>query len=60
MRRYGSTNLAGSSRVNKVTIKSLPKDVDPEQTIIGEDGYNRNGSFYPMATTFTIGVNLTF
>ncbi|MEO8962712.1 MAG: TonB-dependent receptor [Ginsengibacter sp.] len=45
---------------NLVTIKSLPKDVDPEQTIIGEDGYNRNGSFYPMATTFTIGVNLTF
>lgn len=45
---------------NLLTIKSLPKDIDPEQTIIGEEGYNNNGSFYPMATTFTIGVNLTF
>lgn len=45
---------------NLVTIKNLPKDVDPEQTIIGEEGYNNNGSFYPMSTTFTIGVNLTF
>ncbi len=45
---------------NLITIKNLPKDVDPEQTIIGEEGYNNNGSFYPMATTFTVGVNLTF
>ena len=45
---------------NLVTIKSLPTDIDPEQTIIGEDGYNDNGSFYPMAKTFTIGLNLTF
>lgn len=45
---------------NLVTIKSLPKDIDPEQTIIGEQSYNNNGSFYPMSATLTIGVNLTF
>jgi TonB-linked SusC/RagA family outer membrane protein len=45
---------------NLVTIKSLPKDVDPEQTIVGEEGYNNNGSFYPMSATLTVGVNLTF
>ncbi len=45
---------------NLVTIKNLPKDIDPEQTIIGEKEYNNNGSFYPMSTSFTIGVNLTF
>lgn len=45
---------------NLATIKSLPKAVDPEQTIPAEDGYNNNGSFYPMAQTFTIGLNLTF
>jgi hypothetical protein len=45
---------------NLVTIKSLPKDIDPEQTIVGEEGYNNNGSFYPMSATLTVGVNLTF
>lgn len=45
---------------NLVTIKSLPKDIDPEQTIVGEKGYNNNGSFYPMSATVTVGVNLTF
>ena len=45
---------------NLVTIKSLPKAIDPEQTITGEKGYNNNGSFYPMAKTFTIGLNLIF
>ena len=45
---------------NLITIKSLPKDVDPEQTIVGEEGYNNNGSFYPMSATLTVGVNLTF
>lgn len=45
---------------NLVTIKSLPKDVDPELTIVGEDSYNNNGYLYPMSTSFTIGVNLTF
>lgn len=45
---------------NLVTIKGLPKDIDPEQTIIGEQGYNDNGSFYPMSATLTVGVNLTF
>jgi TonB-linked SusC/RagA family outer membrane protein len=45
---------------NLVTIKSLPKDIDPEQTIVGEEGYNDNGSFYPMSATLTVGVNLTF
>lgn len=47
---------------NLLTIKSkeLPKDVDPEQTIIGQAGFNNNGSFYPMARTYTIGVNVTF
>jgi TonB-linked SusC/RagA family outer membrane protein len=45
---------------NLVTLKSLPKNIDPEQTIIGERGYNNNGSFYPMSASLTIGVNLTF
>ncbi|MBX3241819.1 MAG: TonB-dependent receptor [Chitinophagaceae bacterium] len=45
---------------NLITIKSLPKNIDPEQTIVGEKGYNNNGSFYPMSATLTIGVNLTF
>jgi TonB-linked SusC/RagA family outer membrane protein len=45
---------------NLITIKSSPKDVDPEQTIVGEECYNNNGSFYPMSETLTIGVNLTF
>lgn len=45
---------------NLITIKSLPKDIDPEQTIVGEKGYNNNGSFYPMSATVTVGVNLTF
>lgn len=45
---------------NLVTIKSLPKDMDPEQSLYGEQGYANNGSFYPMAKTFTLGLNLTF
>jgi TonB-linked SusC/RagA family outer membrane protein len=45
---------------NLVLIKSLPKAMDPEQTIIGVEGYNKNGSFYPMSAPLTIGVNLTF
>lgn len=45
---------------NLFVIKSLPEDIDPEQTIIGEEGYNNNGSFYPMAKTFTLGLNITF
>lgn len=45
---------------NLITIKNLPKDVDPEQTSVGERSYNNNGYFYPMSATLTIGVNLTF
>lgn len=45
---------------NLVTIKNLPKDIDPEQTSVGEKSYNNNGYFYPMAATVTVGVNLTF
>lgn len=45
---------------NLITIKRLPKDIDPEQTIVGEKGYNNNGSFYPMSASLTMGVNLTF
>ena len=48
------------SGANLITIKSLPKDIDPEQTIIGEDGYNNNGSFYPMSASVTVGLNITF
>jgi TonB-linked SusC/RagA family outer membrane protein len=45
---------------NLITIKSVPGDVDPEQTIVGEKSYNTNGYFYPMSATLTVGVNLTF
>ncbi len=45
---------------NIITLKRLPKDMDPEQTIVGENSYNDNGYFYPMSATLTIGVNLTF
>ncbi len=45
---------------NLLTIKSLPKAMDPEQSIVGEQGYANNGSYYPMARTFTLGLNLTF
>ena len=45
---------------NLITIKNLPKNIDPEQTIMGVQGYNNNGSFYPMAANFTFGVNVTF
>jgi hypothetical protein len=45
---------------NLITIKSVPGDVDPEQTIVGEKSYNTNGYFYPMSATVTVGVNLTF
>lgn len=45
---------------NFITITSLPKAIDPEQTIVGDTGFNANGSFYPIAENFTVGVNLTF
>ncbi len=45
---------------NFITIKSLPKTVDPEQTIVGEVSYNTNGYLYPMAATLTAGLNITF
>lgn len=49
--------LSGS---NLVTLKTLPKAMDPEQTIVGEVSYNTNGYLYPMAATLTVGLNITF
>src|SRR5690606_18263567 len=45
---------------NLITLKSLPKTVDPEQTVVGEVSYNTNGYIYPMAATVTAGLNITF
>ena len=49
---------------NLLTIKSLPKSIDPESSLHpvkqSWGGYADWGGFYPMARSFSIGVNLTF
>ncbi len=49
---------------NLITIKSLPKALDPESSLHPPKqvwgGYSKYGGFYPMARTYSIGVNLTF
>lgn len=41
---------------NLLTLTSLPKSIDPVQ---GVNAYG-NGAFYPVAQSFTVGLNLTF
>jgi TonB-linked SusC/RagA family outer membrane protein len=45
---------------NLITFCGLPKSLDPEQTIAGQTNYSQNGAFYPIAKSYSIGVNLTF
>ena len=48
------------SGANLLTLKKFPKTMDPEQTIGALGGYATTGAFYPMAKSFSVGVNLTF
>lgn len=43
---------------NLITIKSVPKAIDPEQTITA--GYTSTGAFYPLSRSYSLGLNLTF
>jgi TonB-linked SusC/RagA family outer membrane protein len=43
---------------NLLTFTSLPKAMDPEQTIGA--GYTSSGAFYPIARSFSLGLNVTF
>lgn len=45
---------------NLITIKSLPKSIDPESVIDAATGYTDSGGFYPMSRSFSVGLNLTF
>jgi TonB-linked SusC/RagA family outer membrane protein len=48
---------------NLLTIKSLPGQLDPESSINPPKyiwGTTQNGGFYPMARTYSIGLNLKF
>lgn len=52
--------FAGS---NLLTLKSLPKVMDPETAIASEPsegGYSRSGVIYPISRTLSVGVNLEF
>ncbi len=43
---------------NLITLKSVPKAIDPEQTITA--GYTNTGAFYPLSRSFSVGLNVTF
>jgi TonB-linked SusC/RagA family outer membrane protein len=43
---------------NLITFKSVPKAIDPEQTITA--GYTNTGAFYPLSRSYSIGLNVKF
>ncbi|MCE5345517.1 MAG: TonB-dependent receptor [Bacteroidales bacterium] len=48
---------------NLFAITKLPKNFDPESTIASDPnygGYNTTGAIYPITTTLSLGINLTF
>ena len=47
---------------NLITIKRLPKAIDPEQTITkyATDWMTATGAFYPISKSISVGLNLTF
>ncbi len=45
---------------NLITIKNIPKSIDPEQAIPVTGSYTDQGAYYPMAKSVSIGLNVTF